>query len=116
MLCADPGVESVQVIEWFVLRWQVVPIYRDQEVRTHGMDYIQEAAAPRGPPTHYSALIMSWLVQADENMGNSDHPTGVQQPDELLSLGLRAFHLAVLAPRVLLPPSPWCYTLQGLPP
>jgi len=40
MLCADPGVESVQVIEWFVLRWQLVPIYRGQEVRTHGMDHI----------------------------------------------------------------------------
>ena len=70
LLCTDPAVTPVQVIEWFVLRWRVEVTF--QEARAHLGIETQRQWSDRAIARTTPALLglLSWITLAAHLLGN----------------------------------------------
>ena len=70
LLCTDAAVVPVQIIEWFVLRWQIEVTF--QEARAHlGVETVNASGRTRHSPTTPILLgLFSWITLAAHMLGN----------------------------------------------
>jgi hypothetical protein len=88
LFCTDTTVEAAQIIEWFVLRWQLE--VTSQEVRAHlGVETQSQWSDPGNRPHHTPALLglFSWVTLA----------ANVLQPDKTIPERSAAWYAESLA-------------------
>ena len=80
LLCTELNVEPTQIIEWFVLRWQLEVTF--QEVRTHlGVETQRQwsdLAIARTTPALFG--LFSWVTLAAHALGRAKPYPSAQQP------------------------------------